>query len=166
MPLVPEAKDTNLEKSLVAWNQATLVTVAGLPVFYDQDPPRDRPNEWVHVDFLLGMRREFGRQISRTQWGSQVHSLLQLSLCKKRPTGTTVTFRHSMAGMKDAVMAYFQVPQDIPVRDYDAVGVPVIGIMSVSTPPTSVDTDDGYTSGVIVTVVSVPLTYVEAYTLV
>src|SRR5687768_867717 len=108
MPLSPEAKETNLEKSLVAWIQAKLVTIGSLQVFYVPDPQRDRPPEWVQVDFILGMRRDFGRNVDSTKLGNQVHSLLQLSLCKQRPTGVTVTLRHAMAALNDAVIAYFQ----------------------------------------------------------
>ena len=162
MPLAPESRDTNLEKSLVAWIQAQLVAGAGLAVFYDQSPPADRPSAWVHVDFMLGMRRDFGRQISGTQLGSQVHGLVQLSLCKQR---VTLTNLYGMAAFKDTAIAAFQIAQDIPLRNYDVGGLPVIGVITVED-ITENDTDDGYESGVIVKVLSVGITYVEAYTLV
>ena len=122
MPLAPEARLANLEKSLVAWIQAKLVTTAGLSVFYAGASIGDRPNEWVHVDFLWGLRRDFGRQIDRTQLGSQVHSILQLSLAKKR---AIITNLYSMAVLRDKVVAAFHVTQAIPLRDYDTGGAPL-----------------------------------------
>lgn len=160
MPLSPEAKAANQEHSLTAWIETHLRTAAGLTVFYAMQPIATRPDEWVHVDYLLGMRRDFGRQVDRTQHGSWVHGTVQLSVCKKRTSITNLT---NMAGLRDKVLAAFQIGQSIPLQDYAAVGTPTIGIFAVTNVTENL-VDDGLESGVMVLVLSIEVSYMEAYT--
>ena len=162
MPLSPEAKTVNLEKSLAAWIDAKVRVLAGLAVFYSDAPLATRPTEWVHVDYLLGLRRDAGRQLDRTQLGNRVHGAVQLSLAKKR---TSITDLYAMGLLRDAVMPYFQWGQTIPIRNYGAAGNPEISAFEVGATGER-DTDDGLSSGVMVKVLDVALTHVEAYTLV
>lgn len=161
MPLAPEAKAANLEKSLTAWIEAQLRTAAGLQVFYANSPLQERPNEWVQVDYLWGLRRDFARQVDRTQLGARVHDILNLNLCKKRSSITNI---YALALLRDAVMPVFQIGQTIPLRNYDVGGTPVIGIIIVDG-ATENDTDNGFVSGVMVKALSISLQHTEAYTL-
>lgn len=161
MPLAPTAKLTNLEKSLTAWIEANLRTVAGLQVYYVDAPIGERPNEWVAVDYLLGLRTEDGRNIGPTYLGGRAHGILSLTLAKKRSSLTNI---YAMAALRDAVKGWFLPGQLIPVRDYDAIGTPIISYVEVGH-TSEADTDDGLTSGVLVKTLSVDITYPELYTL-
>jgi len=162
MPLGADAKTANLEKSLTAWIQAKLVTLAGLTVFYGMAPIATVPDEWVHVDYVWDLRADSGRQVGATQLGHRAHSLLQVSLCKKR---TSITNIYALAVLYDKVVPYFQVGQTIAIRDYDTGGTPEVGSFIVGNRSIA-DVDDGLASGVIVRALSIPLTHIGLYTLV
>lgn len=162
MPLTADAKAANLEKSLTAWIQTKLVTLAGLTVFYGTAPLATTPDEWVHVDYLLDLRSDFGRQIGPTHLGSRVHDIVQLSLAKKR---TSITNIYALALLRDKVTPYFQRGQTIPIRNYDDVLVPEVGSFVVDE-TSSASVDDGLASGVMVQALSVSMTHMALYTLV
>ena len=90
MSLLAEGLATNQEKSLSLWLDTHLVGTEGLTLFYASSIIATRPlTPWVHADYLLGMRRQFGRQIGRravggTSFGSRVHGFLNLNLCQQR----------------------------------------------------------------------------------
>ena len=166
MPLAPEATLVNLERSLTAWIETHLRGTAGLTVFYGAGPVLPRPGTlaaWVHVDYLWGLRSDYGRQVDRTQLGARTHGVLNLSLCQRRTMLATLT---DMAALRDRVMGFFEVGQTIPLRNYAVVGTPVIGACLVPARATEPDVDDGLVSGLIVKVLSIPLAYSEAWTLV
>ena len=166
MPLAAEAQLVNLERSMTAWIETHLRGTAALTVFYGAGPVLPRPGglaAWVHVDYLWSLRSDYGRQVDRTQQGARTHGLLNLSLCQRRTHLTTLT---DLALLRDKVMGFFQLGQTIPLRDYGAVGTPVLGACIIAARATEPDVDDGLVSGLIVKVLSIPLTYSEAWTLV
>jgi hypothetical protein len=159
--LQPEAKHSNIETSLTVWLRAQLVTGAGLTMFLPDEPPTPRPAQWVHVDYLLGLRHEFGGTVG-SRFGGVAHGLLQLSLCVKRDA---ITNLYAMARLHDTVMAFLQPGQAIPLRDFGTSGGPLLGHIEVGG-TTVTAADDGATSGVVVEVLSVEIEHSTAWTLV
>lgn len=159
MPLEPESKQANLETSLTVWLRANLGTAAGLTVFLGMQPSTTRPNQWVQLDYLLGLRHDWGGLIG-LHYGGQAHHLLQTSLCLKRDAVTDV---YAMARLHDLVAGYLQEGQTIPLRNYGVSGNPLLGAIAVGA-TTSVDTDTGLESGVIVRVLSTELVSSTAWT--
>lgn len=154
-------KETNLTKSLNAWVHQHLVVLEGLTVHYADEPEGARPLEWVDVHYLFALRRDFGRTVGHAL-GARAHALLNLNLCRKRETITDI---YAMAQLRDKVIPYFLPNQAIPVRDYDAVGMPEIAsVLCLSWQQAAVD--DGRLSGVMVRNLSVEVTYTEAFTVV
>ena len=162
MPLQPEAREGNIERSLTEWIRAKLVTIEGLTVHFSDAPVDTRSDEWVHVDYLLGMRRQFGRTIDGARLGNRAHGIINLNLCKRRQS---ITNLYALATMRDKVAPYFQTGQTIPLKDYDVGGTPEIGRLLVHE-TTQGDVDSGLESGVMVRALSVNLSYIEAYTLI
>ena len=118
------------------------------------------PNAWLQVDFLLGLRQEFGRQIDATRHGGRGHGVVNLLCCQKR--GVQVDL-YALATLRDSAMAAFQQGQAIVLRDYDTGGTPDIGIIIVHE-TTEAQPDDGFVSGLIVRALSIHISYTEAYT--
>ena len=161
MALQPESKRSNIETSLTVWLRAQLVTGAGLTMFLPDEPATPRPAQWVHVDYLLGLRDEFGGTVG-SRFGGVAHGLLQLSLCLKRDA---ITDLYAMARLHDTVRAFLQPGQGIPLRDFGTSGAPMLGHIQVgATTVTAVD--DGATSGVVVEVLNVEIEHATAWTLV
>lgn len=160
MALQAESKLSNIEISLTVWLRANLVTIAGLTVFLGMEPVTSRPNQWVHLDYLLGLRRDFGGIVGSRQ-GGRSHGILQASLCLQREAQTDI---YAMARLHDTVAAYLQEGQTIPLRDYGTSGGPTIGRIECGA-TTSIDTDTGLDSGVIVRVLSTAITHSTAWSL-
>ncbi len=167
MSLLAEALATNQEKSLSRWLDTHLVGTEGLTVFYASSVIATRPDQWVNIDYLLGMRRQFGRQIGRraiggTSFGSRVHGFLNLNLCQQR---VSLTSLYALAHMRDAVLPYLCISQKIPILDFATVGTPEVGRFVVED-VTEQDTDGGYESGIMVKTLSIAVHYIERHGLV
>jgi hypothetical protein len=157
--LQAESKQSNLAASLTAWLRAKLVTIEGVTLFLGSEPVTTRPAQWVHVDFLFGLRRTEGREVG-TRRGARSYGLLNVLLCVKREGLSNV---YAMEHLRDKAGAYLQPGQMIPLRDYGAVGTPVIGALEcLGLSETSVD--DGLTTGLMVRALSVDIAYTEAFT--
>lgn len=161
MALGAESKAANLEISLTVWLRTQLVTGAGLTVFIGMDVATTRPAQWVQLDYLLGLRTDYGRQVGQ-RFGGRAHGLLQTSLCVKRASMTDV---YAMARLQDTVSASLQEGQAIPLNDYATVGTPTIGHIELGA-TTQADVDTGLESGVVVRVLSTALMYSTAWSLV
>jgi hypothetical protein len=155
-----ESKQSNVETSLTVWLRAQLVTTAGLTVFIGMDVATTRPAQWVQLDYLLGLRTDYGRQVGQ-RLGGQSHGLLQTSLCLKRASITDV---YAMARLHDTVATYLQEGQAIPLKDYATVGTPTIGYIELGA-TTQADVDTGLESGVVVRVLSTALVHSTAWSL-
>ena len=162
MTINAEGKHTNIEKSLTAWIRAKLVTIESLSVFFGDEPIDDRPASWVHVDYLLDIREEFGRNAAGATHANRMHSILNINLCQERQTLSNI---YAMATLRDAVRPYFRRGQTIPILDYDTGGTPEVGRIDVHD-VTQADVDTGLESGVITQALSVNISSVETYTLV
>ena len=161
MALQAESKASNVETSLTVWFRAQLVTTAGLTVFVGMDVATTRPNEWVQLDYLLGLRADFGGRVG-SRFGGRSHGLLQTSLCLKRASMTDV---YAMARLQDTVATYLQEGQTIPLRDYGTSGGPTSGAIELGA-TTANDTDTGLDSGVVVRVLTTELMHSTAWSLV
>jgi hypothetical protein len=161
MALGAESKAANVEISLTVWLRAQLVTIAGLTVFIGMDVATSRPNQWVQLDYLLGLRSDFGGQVG-TRFGGQSHGLLQTSLCIKRASLTDV---YALARLQDTVATSVQEGQTIPLRDFGTTGSPTIGVIALGS-TTVADTDTGLDSGVVVRVLTTELVHSTAWGLV
>jgi hypothetical protein len=159
--LQAESKLANIETSLTAWLRANLVTGAGLTVFLGMEPMTTRPVQWVQLDYLLGVRQDFGGIVG-SRYGGRSHGILQVSLCLKRDAITDI---YAMARLQDQVSAYLQAGQTLPLRDFGTSGGPTIGRIELGA-TTSVDTDTGLETGVVVRVLSTELWHSTAWSLV
>jgi hypothetical protein len=137
-----------------------LSTINGITVFVGMDVATARPVQWVQLDYLLGLRTDFGGQVG-ARYGGRSHGLLQVSLCLKRANVTDI---YAMARLQDAVMVYLQEGRIIPLRDYETSGAPTIGGVELGK-TTVADTDTGLDSGVIVRVLSTELVHSTAWSL-
>jgi hypothetical protein len=159
MPLQPESKEHNLAASLTAWLRAKLVTIEGVALFLGGEPVTTRPAQWVHVDFLFGVRRTEGREVG-TRRGARAYGILNVLLCVKREGLSNV---YAMEQLRDKAGAYLQPGQSIPLKDYGTGGNPTIGaIECLGLSEASVD--DGLTTGLMVRALSVDIAYQEAFT--
>lgn len=161
MALQAESKAANIEASLTTWLRAQLVTGAGLTVFIGMDVATTRPAQWVQLDYLLGLRTDYGGIVG-ARFGGRSHGILQASLCLKRASLTDV---YAMARLHDLVAAVLQEGQTIPLKDYATVGVPTIGAIELGATTVN-DVDTGLDSGVIVRVLSTALVHSTAWSLV
>ena len=159
MPLSAQSKERNLTASVLAWLRAKLVTIEGLSLVFAAEPVTTRPAAWVHADVLWGLRRQEGRVVG-SQRGALSVGLLNLNLCVQRAAQTNL---YAMATLRDTVSGYVQPGQAIPLVDYTTAGTPTIGALLCTGLAQNV-VDDGLGSGVMIDVLSVDVSYTEAFT--
>lgn len=101
---------------------------AGFNVDYEGLPFDDTAySEWIRPR-IIEMPREYHRQGSSTEYGQTNNVFFSVDINVKK-SGATTTDRHYI--LRDDVVNYFRVGQDVPLRDYAASGSTLICSMRV-----------------------------------
>ena len=118
----------NIKRSLDKYIYDNLGVIENMRVDYEGVPFNTMTvNEWA-VPRIVSMRRNFHRQGSDTEYGQTNNIVYGININVKK-SGATTTDRHYV--LRDDIVSYFRVGQDIPLRDYSASGSTLVCYMRV-----------------------------------
>jgi hypothetical protein len=161
MPTIQaEARYDNIMRSLNVYTQSAIVTGLGVPVYFmGQERFGTLPPKWVESDFI------YGGQVSEIDHGPNgtigavTECYLNLNVFMVEQVGLQKIGIYAMPTLVTDIVERFDVPVEIPVRDYEAVGTPIVGSLRVWEKPRPQMIGTAPDSGIRQTNVSVLLRY-------
>jgi len=135
------AKVTNLKRSLEKYIYDNVQVGEGYTISYDQVPFNDKNYDYWFQPRLTGIKRDFNRQVSSTEYGNEAMAFLKVNIFVKK-SGVTLSDKHYL--MRDVVAEHFKIGQEIDLRDYvgddaDVTKVKVRDIISEGPLPESIN---------------------------
>ena len=137
MPTIEAAsRYDNILKSLDAYTKAQIVDALSVPVYFmGQDRFGTLPSKWVECDFIFGSQVRPLDHGPNDSIGAVVECYLNLNLFLVVQSGIGAVGIYEMPTFVTDVLERFDVPVEIPVRDYGDVDTPIVGSLRVHEKP-------------------------------
>lgn len=140
--IATESQIANIEQSLTAYIQATIVSGLGLPMRFPRGERLDsvvddNTSQWGEVDYF-GLAPATDPMRNTTSFRMEGRFLCNINLFENddhRRFGHAGVTAYSLTVLADTVAALFAAVATIPIRDYAAVGTPVVGALRVIQQP-------------------------------
>lgn len=160
MPTIEAAsRPDNIIKSLNAYIITEIVGSLEIPVYFMGQERFDEPPKWVESDFIYPLQVTMLDRGPNGSIGAQAECYLNLNVFLRDHDGLQPIGIYEMPTLITNIVERFDIPTEIPVRDYLAVGTPIIGSLRVHEKPRAQMIGTAPDSGVMQANVSVLLRY-------
>jgi hypothetical protein len=126
------SRQDNIEKSVNAYTKTKLDSIS-VPVFFtDQERFGALPPKWVECDFIWAGQISMLDHGPNLTIGAVAEFYLNLGVFLKEQDGLQTIGIYVLPTLVAEIVQFYDVPVEILVRDYLAVGTPIVGNLTVS----------------------------------